>query len=269
MDRRPGAPAEVVRFDWPGRWLGEGIAVPSWHFGWMLAIAECTWLKLSQNAQLWAAVGWELAMDALEKSKFLGPHLRSPVSKHDKCHGDDHGLVARLDPSFMTWGSCYLLILTWLISVSVYDISHRFRIGSSSPFWNGVFDISAPFKNLMDLIGRDEQMLFDTDSRVIFSWELWEIQAQGPALWPSWGNRWYQASNLGQAIFRHIKLIGSSILMHFWVDSLKKSVVGLPNPWLTLQLRPKRCAARYKFWGSIIYLGKLQRPHCDLTGNDG
>ena len=199
----------------------------------------------------------------------IGPHLRSPVSKHDKCHGDDHGLVARLDPSFMTWGSCYLLILTWLISVSVYDISHRFRIGSSSPFWNGVFDISAPFKNLMDLIGRDEQMLFDTDSRVIFSWELWEIQAQGPALWPSWGNRWYQASNLGQAIFRHIKLIGSSILMHFWVDSLKKSVVGLPNPWLTLQLRPKRCAARYKFWGSIIYLGKLQRPHCDLTGNDG
>ena len=86
------------------------------------------------------------------------------------------------------------------------------------------------------------------------------IQAQGPALWPSWGNRWYQASNLGQAIFRHMKLIGSSILMHFWVDSLKKSVVGLPNPWLTLQLRPKRCAARYKFWGSIIYLGKLQRP---------
>jgi hypothetical protein len=73
-------------------------------------------------------------MDALEKSKFLGPHLRSPVSKHDKCHGDDHGLVARLDPSFMTWGSCYLLILTWLISVSVYDISHRFRMVQAHHF---------------------------------------------------------------------------------------------------------------------------------------
>ena len=68
--------------------------------------------------------GWELAMDALEKSKFLGPHLRSPVSKNDKCHGDDHGLVALFDPSFMTWGSLWSIdfnlanycICIWYIS---------------------------------------------------------------------------------------------------------------------------------------------------------